>query len=256
MPEWIVPWIIVGLVIWPLIQVERWIHKHIQGLGLLLTNNPQAAVLVYYVSLLPGVVLHETSQWLLAQILRVKVKKFSLWPEKQSRSKLIRLGLVEIDRKTDTVRTTLIGVIPLVTGITVIALIVGLRFDLTVLLDSLASGDLPIIISGLGAFTSAPDFWLWTYLIFAVGNAMLPEPHDEINWWLIGGIMAGIVVILLVLDLSILLLAGLEGPLADVAKWTSLALLMTLSIDLIGMGLIFTMEVLFSRLLGRRLEYQ
>jgi hypothetical protein len=255
MPDWVIPWIVVGLVIWPLRLVERWIHKHIQGLGLLLTNDPQAAVLIYYLVLLPGVALHEFSQWLLAKALLVKVKKFRLWPESQ-RGGLIRLGLVEIDKQTDTVRATLIGIIPLVTGIAAIGLIASTRFDTEVLVTSLLTGDVPTIIAGIGTFMSAPDFWLWLYLVFAIANAMLPEAHDEINWWLPIGVFVGIIVFLLVLDLGILIQAGLEGPLARLGKWVSLSLVVALVLDLICMGLISAAEAIFSRWLNRELEYR
>jgi hypothetical protein len=207
MPDWIISWITIGLVILPLRSLERWIHKHVQGLGLLLTNNPQAAVLIYYLSLFPGVFLHELSQWLLAKVLRVKVKQFRIWPETQKGGGLIRLGLVEIDPKTDTIRATLVGIIPMVTGIAALALIGTTRFDTAPLLESLATGDVPTIAAGVRAFTAAPDFMLWAYLIFAFANAMLPEPHDEINWWMIIGPVAGITVFLLVLDLGILIQA-------------------------------------------------
>jgi len=255
MPQWIVPWIIIAAVIWPLRQVEGWIHKHIQGLGLLITNNPQAAVLIYYLSLLPGVILHESSQWVLAKALRVKVKKFQLWPDRQ-RGGLIRLGLVEIDGKTDIIRTSLIGIIPMVTGIAAIALIASANFNTQALVTALSSGDMPTIFAGIGEFMSTPDFWLWIYLVFTIANAMLPEPHDEINWWIFLGLFAGVVVFLLVLDLSILITAGLEGPLARLSQWVSLALLLAFGLDLCVMGLIAFSEWLFSRLLNRELEYR
>ncbi len=255
MPEWIFPWIVVAVIIWPLMRVERWIHKHIQGVGLLLTNNPQAAVLIYYLALLPGVALHEFSQWILAQVLRVKVKKFRLWPEKQ-RGGVIRLGLVEIDKKTDTVRTTLIGIIPMITGIAAIVLIGSLRFDLDPLMSALSTGDLPTVGRALGSLIAIPDFWLWIYLIFAVANAMLPEPHDVINWWLLGGIAAGLLIFLWILDLQVLIVAGLEGPFAQLGRWMGFALAMALVIDLLVMGLISIIEIFFSRLLNRELEYQ
>jgi hypothetical protein len=254
MPDWIIPWILAALAIWPLVQLERWIHKHVQGLGLLLTNNPQAAVLIYYLALLPGVALHEGSQWLLAQILRVKVKRFRIWPEKQ-RGGVIRLGLVEIEPETDSVRATLIGMIPLIVGVAVIALISATHFDTDILLASLLVGDLPTMAAGIRAFTAAPDFWLWVYVIFAVGNAMLPEEHDRINWWLLIGVVAGITIALLLLDLNILIQAWLEGPLAQLARWLSLALIMVVVIDLICMGLMAGAEALFSRLLNREVEY-
>lgn len=254
MPNWLIPWLVAALAIWPLVQVERWIHRHVQGLGLLLTNNPQAAVLIYYVALLPGVVLHEVSQWVLAKLLRVRVKQFRIWPEEQ-RGGVIRLGLVEIEKNTDNIRATLIGMVPLASGVAAIVLI-GSRFNLQPLLDALPTGDLPTIGAGLDAFLSTPDFWLWVYLVFAIANAMLPEEHDRISWWLFVGAAAAITAALLVLDLSILLQAWLEGPLAQVARWLSFALVAALVIDLFMMALIALAEAVFSRLLGRELEYK
>src|SRR5690554_3123168 len=200
MPNWLIPWIVAGLAIWPLVLLERWVHKHIQGLGYLLTNNGQAAVLIWYLALLPGVVLHEGSQWVLAKLLRVRVKKFQLWPDKQGR--VVRLGLVEIDRNTDRVRATLVGMVPLVAGVAAITIIGSTRFDTGLLASGLASGDFPTLFASIREFVSVPDFWLWVYLVFAIANAMLPEEHDRINWWLFviaGGAILGV---LLLLDLG------------------------------------------------------
>ncbi len=255
MPDWVLAWLITIAAIWLLLPATRWIHKHLQGLGLLLTNNPQGAVLTYYLALLPGVILHEVTQWVLAKILRVKVKKFRLWPEKQ-KGGVIRLGLVEIDDGTDAVRATLIGIVPVLVGILAIALIGGLTFRTQALLASLTSGDLPTLAAGWGTFVSAPDFWFWVYLVFAVANAMLPEEHDQINWWLLGGVLVGVVVVLLVLDLGILLQAGLNGPLADLARMMSLALTLSLAIDLFVMALISLTEWIFGRFLNREVEYR
>ena len=162
---------------------------------------------------------------------------------------------MEIDGKTDTVRATLVGIIPLVAGVAVIAMIGSVRFDTSVLVTAFASGDLPTIFAGINTFVSTPDFWLWVYLVFSIANAMMPEEHDEINWWMIAGALAAVTVFLLVLDLGILLQAGLEGPFAQIARWLSLAFVISLAIDLLVMGLVTLMEVIFSRVLGRELEY-
>lgn len=254
MPNWLIPWIVAAVAVWPLVQIEKRVHRQIQALGLLLTNNPQAAVLIYYLALLPGVALHEGSQWLLAQILRVKIKKFQLWPEK--RGKLIRLGLVEIDDKTDPIRATLIGMVPLATGVAAIAIIGGWRFDVQALLSALGTGDLPSIIQGFNVFVSTPDFWFWIYLVFAVANAMLPEPHDRINWWLPVGVVGALTAFLLVLDLGIVLKALLEGFFFKIASALSFTLVMALVVDLFMLGLIWVLIEIFSRLLNRELEYQ
>lgn len=254
MPDWILPWIIAALAIWPLLQVKRWIHRHIQGLGLLLTNNPQAAVLIYYLTLLPGVTLHEASQWVLAKLLGVRVKKFRLWPEKRRR--VISLGLVEIDKNTDDLRATLVGMIPLASGVAAIALIGGARFHPEGVISALNTGDLPTIFASLRAFTAVPDFWLWIYLVFAIANAMMPEEHDRINWWILLGVAVGVSAILLLLDLSILLKVWVEGPLAQMGRWLSFAFVVALGIDLFMMAVIALAEAIFSRLLKRELEYR
>jgi hypothetical protein len=255
MPDWIGAWLISIACLFMLFPADRWIHKHLQGLGLLITNDPKGAVLIYYLSLLPGVFLHEGSQWLLAQALRVKIKKFRIWPEKKT-SGVIQLGLVDIDDDTDIVRATLISLIPMVTGITAIALIGTFRFDTSALMTALTAGDVPVMLDGIGKFLGAPDFFLWAYLIFAIANAMFPEIHDRFNLWIFAGFAAVVVAFLLLLDLSILLWAIMDGPLAEIARFTSFALSMALVIDLFVMVVIWGLERAFSRVGGREVEYR
>ncbi len=253
MPGWLLSWALAAALIWPLQRIERWIHRHIQGLGLLVTNNAQAATLIYYILMLPGVVLHEVSQWLLAKLLRVTVKKFQLWPDKKSKD--IRLGLVEIDKKTDDVRASLVGMIPLATGVAAVILISN-RFDASMLLEGLRTGDLPTFFQGIRLFTSATDFWVWVYLLFAIANAMFPEEHDRINWWLPAGVFAAFIAFLVILDLGVILKAWVEGPVAIIGRWLSIALLITLLLDLFVMGLVALLEAIFERITGNEVIYK
>jgi hypothetical protein len=124
-----------------------------------------------------------------------------------------------------------------------------------VLTDALSTGDLPTILAGVNTMVATPDFWLWVYLIFSIANAMMPEEHDAINWWMIAGALAAVTVFLLILDLGILLQAGLEGPFAQIARWLSLAFIIALAIDFLMMAIIWLLEVIFGRVLGRELEY-
>ena len=257
MPEWVIPWLLAGLAVWPLRRVERWIHKHIQGLGLLVTNDPRSAVLFYYIMLVPGVILREVTQWLVAQVLRVKVKKFRLWPEQKGKSGPLRLGLVEIDHKnTDNVRATLIGITPLAVGVVVLGLIGSRVMDTSAFLVSLQNGDVPTILRGFGALMNTPDFWVWVYVIFTVANAMLPEEHDQISWLVLVVPFVVLTVSLFLLQLGVVARAILDGPLADLARLLSLALIMALVIDLFFMAVIAILEAVLGRLLGREVEYK
>ena len=254
MPPWLVPWIIVAVGVWPLYYLEKWIHKHIQGLGLLITDDPATAVLLYYISLLPGVVLHEISQWVLAFLLKVKVKKFRLWPEEQTGG-VLRLGLVEIEENIDVIRASLIGLIPLLTGSAVISLIGSSIIQTEPFIQSFSSGDLGAIWAGFREMASTPDFFVWVYLVFAIANAMLPEEHDKINWLVLGGALGGIAAVFFVLDLGILVQASLEGFIGRIANWLSMAIVMALAVDIAVAILIALTEEILGRLLKREVEY-
>lgn len=263
MLDWLVPWLIACALIWPLQQLENWMHKHLQGVGLLLTNNDQAAVLIYYLLLLPGVGLHELTQWLLAHGLRVPIKKFQLWPEKIKGK--INLGLVEIE-DTSLWKATLIGMLPVIVGVAVIALIAS-RFDIAALGTALASGDVATMTAGIGTFISTPDFWLWVYLIFAVANAMLPEDHDVINWWYLIVPVSVVMSCMLLIDLGILgrsgiifdfayiIKAALEQPITLAGRFFAVAMGISVAVDLLVMGIVTAIEMIFSRVLDRELEY-
>jgi hypothetical protein len=160
-----------------LLVLTRWITKHVQGIGFLLTEDGQIALLLYFLLILPGVLLHELSHAIMALILGVRVRRLSIGLSRKGRSQNISLGSVDIAR-TDPFRASLIGAAPLVAGCAVILLI----------------GDRVLGIEALPAFGNAgfwrtiediyntPDFWLWIYLVLAVGNAMLPSAADRHSW--------------------------------------------------------------------------
>jgi hypothetical protein len=191
----------------------------------------------------------------MAKALRVPVKRFQLWPERDPNTGKIRLGLVEIEEDVDQVRASLVGIIPAISGTAVITLIGSTFFDVTSLVAAFGTGDLTMMGRGIGEFMSTPDFWLWIYIVFAIANAMLPEEHDHITWWLPLVVIVPLAVFLLVLDLGIIIQAGLEGPVAQLGQWLSLAFGIALGVDLGMMALIYVLEMFFTRVLHRELEY-
>ncbi|HID89541.1 MAG TPA: hypothetical protein EYP52_07520, partial [Anaerolineae bacterium] len=97
----------------PLLIVERWIHRHLQGVALLLTGDPEMAVWLYALPLLPGVLLHEMSHALTAWFLGVRVGRVSVLPRRQGDR--IQLGFVPVER-AGPAQTAVIGLAPLVVG--------------------------------------------------------------------------------------------------------------------------------------------
>jgi hypothetical protein len=126
-----------------LLLIERWIHRHLQGVMLLLTGDPDIAVVLYALPLLPGIFVHELSHALAAILLGARVGRISIRPKRTGQR--VQLGFVPVE-KTDVVRASLIGLAPLLVGSGVILLIGYWVFDLGTLGGALVT----VWVAGLG----------------------------------------------------------------------------------------------------------
>lgn len=104
----------------------------------------------------PGVVVHEVSHWLMAQILFVPTGKVEFMP--QLRGSELKLGSVAV-AKSDPFRRALIGVAPFLVGMIII---LTLLFLYPVL---------PLIPENIKPFLTG-------YLIFEIGNTMFSSRKD------------------------------------------------------------------------------
>lgn len=237
----------------PLFFMKRWVNRHIQGLGMLLTGDNETTMLLYFVLLLPGILIHELSHWLAARLLGVRTGKISLWPSK-GRGNQMRMGSVRIAR-TDPFRASLIGVAPLINGCIAILIIGQLILGLGDLGEVLLSGEWGQVWESILTHLRAPDFWLWLYLIFAISNAMLPSEADREPWR----------PVLLFISLAAFLfyLTGWVSQMPEAVTIASLAGLsylayafsLTVVVDVIFIAVIAVLEALVSRLTGKRVEY-
>ncbi|MCB0120554.1 MAG: hypothetical protein KDD72_16075, partial [Anaerolineales bacterium] len=103
----------------PLVMLQRLLHREIQIVILLITRNRQLTIGLFSVLFFPGVFLHELSHFLMAKILGVRTRGFSLIPQAMSDGRL-QMGYVEVER-TDIVRDSLIGLAPLIAGTAFVA---------------------------------------------------------------------------------------------------------------------------------------
>lgn len=172
--------------------LQRWLHQHIQGLTFAVTGDPGCAIRFLFFLLLPGVVLHEFSHWLVANLLGVRTGKVSVGLGKM-RGKHFSLGSVTVER-ADPVRESLIGAAPFVFGLAAILLIAGYGFGIWPGSDLSLQEMFQRVWSSIGD----PLTWLDLYLIFAVSTAMIPSESDREPW---GALIAfsGVVVVLSVL---------------------------------------------------------
>jgi hypothetical protein len=171
-------WLLAALVLF--LVVQRWLHQEIQLLFYVLTHRLNLALTLFALLFLPGVLLHETSHFLVAQILRVPTRRFSLIPQVTVNARL-RLGYVETVQ-TDVFRDTLIGAAPLLVGGAVVAALGINQLGIGPLFDLASGGNWDQVWASLAALPDHPDFWLWFYLAFTISSMMLPSPSDRRAW--------------------------------------------------------------------------
>jgi hypothetical protein len=234
------------------VLVQRWVHRHLHGVAYLITGQADMALMLYSLPLLPGVALHELSHAVMAALLGVKTANLTLIPQRQPDGH-VRLGSVQVER-VDAVRSSLIGLAPLLTGSVAILLIIRFAFDVNTMGEAVQRGDLAALLTSLGGLLRAPDAWLWLYLLFAIANAMMPSPSDRETW------LPVILFSLLLMSLAVTfgLSSAIEGVgevVDQIMRWLAAAFTVTLIVDVPFALIIFLIEATSGRALGRRVEY-
>lgn len=241
--------IVLGL----LLLADRWLHRNLQGVMLLLSNDEEIALVLYAVLLLPGVALHELSHALTALILGVKIGRINILPHRVGNR--IRLGFVPV-QETDIVRASLIGAAPLLFGGLAVVAMGYSVFGTPDVIAALSAGDWLAALRGLYTALEAPDVWIWAYLVFAVGNTMIPSKSDTHAWPALVGILALLIVLVMLVGGGTILVNGFGHFLTMIVRWLVLLGGSTLLIDVPFFALIFVTLKLLERVKGVRLQYQ
>ena len=182
-------WLVLALV--GFIFLQRSLHREIQAFFLILTRRPGMTQVIFSLIFFPGVLLHETSHFLMAKMLGVQTGKFSLVPQTQADGKL-RLGYVET-ASGGFIRDALIGAAPLVTGSLFVAYAGIHQMHLLPLWDLLRTADWGRFWAMLISVPQTLDFWLWFYLTFTISSTMMPSTSDRQAWLPLGLLVIGLV---------------------------------------------------------------
>lgn len=236
-----------------LVLVERWVHRRLQAVWLLLLRSADAAMVLYAITMLPGVLLHEASHWLVATLVGARTGRFSVIPERLPNGSL-RLGYVETEQ-TDVVREALIGTAPLAIGSAAVLAIGYGPLRVGPAAGALTTGDLGSALLGLWASLQAPDAWLWLYLLFAVSNSMLPSPSDRRAWLPLAIFGAACVAGLAYAGLGVIFWRAVSGPIQAGAQFLAAAFTITIGLDLGVAPALWLAERALGALTGLKVEY-
>ncbi len=247
------PWLLLAGVLIALIYVEKWVHSHLYGVGWVLTNNKKSATALYYVLLLPGVFVHEFTQYLVAGVLNVRIKRVIAWPEAQDDSTL-RLNFVTAP-KARWFEKAIIGAAPLAVGLALVWVISNHILNLEDVLTALGQADLALLGAALRELGSTPDFYLWLYLLFAISNAMLPTPADREGWPLVLAAFGVLLAFLVVIGVGEVLLDTFTGPVAHGVELLTTAFLTVLAVEIPAVIVIAFFEEIMERVTGRKFVY-
>ncbi len=216
----------------------------IQEIVYLITGSEDLAMVILFLIYLPGILIHEASHWLVARLLGLKTSKFRVWP-KYTRN-TIGLGSVTVS-SGGAVWDSLVGLAPLLVGSALIVLIGERVFDTQTLAFAWRTGrlldGLTFVVDGLA---HKPDSLWWSYLLFAIANAMMPSASDRAPLKSLGIYIVLIGALFVVVDQSgrnvRLLLNVLFGPLQLLTG----AFLLVAAIDLAIFLLLLAMRALSS----------
>lgn len=241
--------VVLGLLLW----ADRWLHQHLQGVMLLLTGDDDIALWLYAIVLLPGVALHELSHAAVARVVGVKIGRVNIFPQRSS--KRVQLGFVLV-QETDFFRASLIGGAPLIAGSIAVVAIGYLVFGTPEILAALSAGAWWDGLRNLAQMLQAPDVWLWVYLVFAVGNTMLPSRSDIHAWPFTVFAAVAVAAMIVVLGGTSFLLIGASQFLTIAVRWLVLLGASVLLADLPIFATMYLLQKLLERVRDVRIEYR
>ena len=243
-------WLIIVTLL--MLLLKRWIHRHVQGIGLLLTGDSDRSFLLYSLLLFPGTVVHELSHFAAALFLDVRVRKLSLIPTRQPDGP-VRLGFVEIDR-TETLREALIGLAPLIAGTAFVLLLAPPGLPTLQESRPLAEqlGDL---LASIPNALGAPDFWLLLYLSFSISNGMRPSESDRQAWRPVALWLGAVAFLLYVSGVVTSLPDSIDLGIAAGVRWIVRAFMLSIAVDVGFLPIIFVLEWMLERLTRQRVQY-
>ncbi len=214
------------LILYSLGLLRHQISLLFQGISLLVFNSYTPGVILYSIFFLPGVIIHEMSHMLTAEILGVRTGRINIFPT-EIKPGHIKMGSVE-SVKADPFREILIGIAPLVVSIILIFL---LSFYLY-------SG-IPMVL-----------LILILYLIFTFANTMFSSKEDMRSFWFIPLPVIAIIGIIYIFKISVDI-AKISGLFDNYLILLNKALGLCLILDIFFLITVNILKVIIEKVTGK-----
>ncbi len=189
------------ILIGPLVVLQRSLHRELQTVFYLLTRKPVVAISLFSMLFFPGVLLHEGSHYLMAKLLGVRTLRVSLIPRPIKNGRKLQLGFVETV-SANSIKDTLIGFAPLISGMVAVGYIGMVRLDAAVAWAGVMRGGAQAILPLASHLIDIPDFWIWFYLAFVISSTMLPSASDRQGWLPVGLLVVGVILVGLLIGIG------------------------------------------------------
>ncbi|MHB8625716.1 MAG: hypothetical protein ACYDBJ_11270 [Aggregatilineales bacterium] len=251
----VLPWIACGLALAALLAVRRWIQRHLLGVGFLVAQEQHLATVIYCVVVLPGLLVHEFSRWIMAGVLNVKSTRVMKWPKADERGR-IEPEFVRVDDKHNPLFMALIGGVPFLVSLALVMTISNSVLHLPAFVGALATNDLNAIGQAIQKLVGQPDFLLWLYVLFAISNTMWPTGEDRRGWEIIIGFVVGGLILLAAIGFLNAEVRWFTGPIPQALNVLTTVALTVLTIDSLVAVLIFLLERTTERMTHRYAPYR
>lgn len=249
-----IPWIALAIVVYLLMQVQRFILRHLFGVGFLISRGRGPATLIFYLVLLPGIILHEISRYLVAGMFRVVPTHITFTPEEQADG-TFDLGFVQFGLILNPVYRAVVDLVPLAVGIFAVIVIGGAALGWPDFIASLRTLDIYTISTAFQTLVSKPDFVLWSYILFGVVNTMMPTRKEAIGLWLPIAVLVAFLGIFAIFGIWTAVTRLMLGPVATVIYGLTAVFGVVLFLDTLAAILLWTIERLVMAITHKEVQY-
>ncbi|CAN5405388.1 hypothetical protein BH10CHL1_BH10CHL1_46690 [soil metagenome] len=229
------------------------ISRHLRLLVVYITGSVDFSTVIFFLILLPGIIIHEAAHWITAYILGLKPSQFRVWPKSQGR--FIGLGSVKV-RRGNLWQDNLVGLAPLIIGSSLLALIGQRIFFADQISTAVLQGRWIEALQDFWQVLSTADGALWAYLLFVIGNAMMPSVSDResLKPLLLYVVLAALLYFVIGLPLSSL--AAVLDRIRPTIEDLTGAFIFTIILDGIILIVIYLLEALVGPRAGQALQVE